>query len=327
MHSLAIASAPIDIAKLRLAHKTGIGGSEVAALFGKSPWRSIHQIWLGKTQPTDGEPAEMQVHQEFGLEMEPVLVKMYLKRQSGVTVIPHPELMRHPKYDFMIGHLDGLICGADGQAEGVLELKTAIPSKKWQWGSEEMEEIPAEYNLQVHHYMAITGLQYADVVVMFGTFDFRIYRVNRNEELINIIIARCKDFWENYVVPRKPPEIDGSDGATEMLRRLYPDSTEDEMLADGDVDKLCRSMFGAIDKSKVAEEEAQILKNQVMAVMESKAVLSGPGYRITYKQAKERVKTDFKGIVEELKPPADLIAKYTTTEPGLRSFRPGKIKE
>jgi putative phage-type endonuclease len=304
-----------------------LGGSDVAGLFGKSPWKSIHEIWLAKTQEADDEQPEMQVHQELGLEKEPGLIRMYLRRRPGITVQAAPELIRHPVHSFMIGHLDGLICDLDGKPVGVLEIKTAGYQKAWQWGSEETDEVPEDYNLQVHHYMAITGLPYAEIAVEIAGYQFRIYRVNRNEELINIIIDRCKDFWENYVIPRVPPPIDGSRGAAKMLSALYPDSEEREILADENINKICLAYFETRRKMADLEAEEMAGANQIKELMKDAGYLSGLGYKIAWKTSKEGVKVDYKGIVGELKPSPELVAKYSETKPGNRVFRPGKLRQ
>lgn len=307
--------------------KTGLGGSDVAALFGKSPWASAHQIWLSKTGIDGGEKKEIEVHQELGLAKQQGLVEMYLRRRPGISVEVSPEQIQHPVHSFMIGNLDGLICDETGKPVGVLEIKTAGYQKAWQWGSEETDEVPEDYNLQVHHYMAVTGLRYAEIAVEIAGYQFRIYRIERNEELINIIIDRCKDFWENYVIPRVPPPIDGSKGAAKMLSALYPDSEDREVVADENIDKLVRAFFETRRKLEDLEAEEMAGANQIKEIMKDAGYLTGPGYKIGWKTGKERIKVDYQGIVGELKAPAELIAKFTKTEPGLRSFRPGKLKE
>jgi len=59
---------------------------------------------------------------------------------------------------------------------------------------------PLYYTTQVATYMALLGFDDWDVAVLFGTSDFRIYRLHRDLELENMILERAREFWNTYVV-------------------------------------------------------------------------------------------------------------------------------
>lgn len=308
--------------------QTGLGGSDIAALFGKSPWKTLHEVYMAKAGLTKPETApELLVYQEIGLEVEPALTRMFLRRRPGKTVIEHPEFMRSDEYSWMIGHLDGIICDENGVKEGVLEIKTAGWGKSGDWGLEGTDEVPENYNLQVHHYMALTGLKYAEIAVLVGGSDFHIYRVERNEELIEVLIAQGSYFWNTYVVPRVPPPIDGTKGATRMLRALYPDSDDTEMSSSEELNQTVLKFFRKQAEVKELSAEELALKNEIIASMAESGVLTGPGYKITNKRTKDGVKVDYKGIVADLEINPAMMEQYSTEKPGYRVFRPGKLKE
>ncbi len=318
----------VDIAKLIEESQTGIGGSDCAALFGKHPWRTLHEVYMSKVGLTKPEMApEPTIWQEIGLEMEPVLISMFLKRRPGKTVIEHPPFERSEKYPFMIGHLDGLIKNGEGLIEGVLEIKTSGWGKADQWGLEGTDEVPENYNLQVHHYMALTGLGYAEIAVLLGGSDFKIFRVERNEKLIEALIAQEKYFWETYVVPQVPPPIDGTAGATRMLRAIYPDSDDTVISADEALHQTVMKFFAKRDGVEAGEAELLALKNEIIASMKDSGVLTGQGYKITNKKTKDSVKVDYKGLALKVCSDQDIIDKFTTDKPGYRVFRPGKFKK
>lgn len=318
----------VDIAKLIEESQTGIGGSDCAALFGKSPWKTIHEVYISKIGLTKPETApEPTIWQEIGLEMEPAIIKLFLKRRPGKTVIEHPPFDRSEKYPFMIGHLDGLIKNEKGLIEGVLEIKTSGWGKAGQWGLEGTDEVPENYNLQVHHYMALTGLRYAEIAVLMGGSDFKIFRVDRNEKLIEALVAQEKYFWETYVVPQVPPPIDGTEGATRMLRAIYPDSDDTVISASEELHKTVLKFFGKRDEVEVREAELLALKNEIIASMEESGVLTGQGYKITNKKTKASVKVDWSAIVSELSPKLEIIERFSKVKDGYRVFRPGKFKK
>lgn len=308
--------------------KTGLGGSDIAALFGKSPWKTLHEVYMAKVGLTKPETApELLVYQEIGLEVEPALTRMFLRRRPGKAVIEHPEFMRSEDHPWMIGHLDGIICDLDGVQEGVLEIKTAGWGKSGDWGLEGTDEVPENYNLQVHHYMALTGLKYAEIAVLVGGSDFKIYRVERNEELIAVLIAQGSYFWDTYVLPQVPPPIDGTKGATRMLRALYPDSDDTQMDASDELHQTVLKFFRKQAEVKELSAEELALKNEIIASMAESGMLAGPGYKITNKRTKDGTKIDYKGLIAEAGVRQEVIDAYTTEKPGYRVFRPGKLKE
>ena len=49
------------------------------------------------------------------------------------------------------------------------------------------DEIPDYYMTQVQHYLAVTGVKTADVAVLIGGNDFRIYTIEADEELQSFV--------------------------------------------------------------------------------------------------------------------------------------------
>jgi predicted phage-related endonuclease len=77
------------------------------------------------------------------------------------------------------------------------------------------------YQCQVLHQLAVTGHAWADVAVLIGGQDFRIYRVNRDEDKIADLIARETVFWQHVLMDTQPAP-DGSDDAGAALSWLFP---------------------------------------------------------------------------------------------------------
>jgi hypothetical protein len=86
---------------------------------------------------------------------------------------------------------------------GILEIKTASYHSAPQWE----EGIPVAYQCQVLHQLAVTGHDWADVAVLIGGQDFRIYRVNRDEDKIADLIARETVFWQHVVLDTQPARM------------------------------------------------------------------------------------------------------------------------
>ncbi|HHR2781106.1 TPA: YqaJ viral recombinase family protein, partial [Listeria monocytogenes] len=80
--------------------------------------------------------------------------------------------------------------------DAILECKTASAYLAKEW---EADEVPATYLVQIQHYLAVTGKNKAYVAVLIGGNKFIWKEIERDDELINQIIAFELDFWETNV--------------------------------------------------------------------------------------------------------------------------------
>lgn len=182
--------------------RRGIGGSDAAVVCGISRYKSPFELWLDKTgqlpEQEAGEPAY------WGTLLEPVVRNEFQKR-SGIEVTTPKQLLQSEEYPFMLANLDG-ICEHPELGTCVFEAKTASAYKASEWEN----AIPDEYMLQIQHYMAVTGYKGAYIAVLIGGNSFKWKFIERDEELITMLIKLESDFWA-YVQNNTPPPIDGSE--------------------------------------------------------------------------------------------------------------------
>ena len=120
--------------------------------------------------------------------------------------------------------------------------------------------MPDEYQLQIQHYMAVTGYKAAYIAVLIGGNSFRWKFIERDEELIHMLIELETDFWD-YVRLRTPPPLDGSNAAAKFLAERFPISNpkSKNLLPDSAVDLIakydaaCEQLKAATEKKKYAE--------------------------------------------------------------------------
>lgn len=174
--------------------RTGIGGSDVAPILGLSKWRTPMDVYLdkrGEGIDQDDNPAMF-----WGRALEPVIRQRYAD-VTGREVVTPAAMLRHPTHTHMCANLDGV---ADSR---VVEIKTARTADGW--GEDGSDEIPEAYLLQVQHYMIVTALPVADVAVLIGGQDFRLYEVPADPELQAMMIEAEAEFWQR-VLDALPPE-------------------------------------------------------------------------------------------------------------------------
>lgn len=164
---------------------TGIGGSDAAAVLGLSKWKTPYQVWLEKRG--ESVPIEETQAMLWGHLLEPVIRQQYAER-TGRTVRVLGGVIRDSKYPFMLANPDGIT-----DCHRLFEAKTARTANDW--GEPGTDEVPHNYLIQVQHYLAITKLQVADIAVLIGGSDFRMYEVPADKELQQMIIEGEAEFW------------------------------------------------------------------------------------------------------------------------------------
>jgi predicted phage-related endonuclease len=136
----------------------------------------------------------------WGNVLEPVVAREYEARTKKKIAISE-DMIRHPKYEFIVGNVDRIIVGENA----ILECKTANGYNLSEWGEEGTDDFPIEYILQCAHYAIITNADYVDLAVLIGGNNFRIYKYERNQKLEDNLIQKEINFWENYVLKNITP--------------------------------------------------------------------------------------------------------------------------
>jgi hypothetical protein len=104
-------------------------------------------------------------------------------------------------------------CDAIVPGRCVVEAKTTSLSDEW--GDPGTDQVPEAVVAQVSWQLALTGLEFALVPVLFTGLrrDLQLYRVPRSEELIQELLRLGEDWWCRHVyerqpVPPEPPSLD-----------------------------------------------------------------------------------------------------------------------
>ncbi len=196
--------------------KQGIGGSDASVVCGISRYKSPVEVWMEKTNQLQAQEAGEAAY--WGTQLEPFVRAEFTKR-TGIEVSRRSELLQSEEHPFMLANLDG-ICEVPDVGTCIFEAKTASAYKAGEWE----DTIPDEYMIQVQHYMAVTGYAGAYIAVLIGGNTFKWKFVERDEELISMLIELETDFW-NHVQDCTPPPLDGSDASSKFLSQRFPNST------------------------------------------------------------------------------------------------------
>ena len=201
----------LDKTKLVAERRRAVGGTDVSCIMGVNPWRTAIDVWLEKTGKPSKQAqslAKIELKLECGNRLEPIVIDLFESR-TDMTVHRDVPMIKHPKYDYMIAHVDGLIGDT-----GIFEAKTAglnaLLQKSWgtprQTAESKMDDIPIQYYYQINWYMMVTNRTYAYLAVLLGGVDdFRIYHFKRDYSLSVRMRSAVKKFWNNHVLKNTPP--------------------------------------------------------------------------------------------------------------------------
>lgn len=201
--------------------RKGIGGSDVAAIMGLSPWRGAYEVWAEKSGLIESPDISDKPSVMWGNILEPVVGEHYADNHPDREVRRVNAVCQSIERPWAQASLDYEVKDPD-LGWGILEIKTAGFRSAGEWD----DGVPLFYLTQVTHYMDVTGRPFADVAVLIGGQDYREYRIMRDEDDIKSVHEAVDGFWSK-VENGEAPDIDGSAGEAEALFRRYPSSKGD----------------------------------------------------------------------------------------------------
>lgn len=309
-----------------------IGGTTVSAIVGQNPWETPHSAYLKlrhEVEPTPDNPAMAR-----GRRFEPIVADIFAGCHPEYRVAHNrqgtdePELYTHSDYPFLIGRPDRLLYTTidDKLAEG-LEIKTSNWSNIRAWGDEGSDAIPTHYLIQCQWYAGLAQLPDWRVAVVFfddegGLRTYKEYAVHADQELFETLVERAVDFWNTYVIPGVPPQLEEVDETTKRwLAERYPRNVEPLAEASADEEAIMHEFI----ERKMALEEAQksfdaIETRLKLAIGERDGLTSSQYGKVTWKRSKDSSRVDYRGICSVLNPPEELIKEHTKQVAGTRRF-------
>jgi putative phage-type endonuclease len=237
----------------------GIGGSDTSVICGLNPYKSQVELWMEKTGRID--PKEAGEAAYWGTLIEP-LIRNEFNIRSGLEVGLELSILQHPIYPFMLANVDGIVI--DPVHGGcIFEAKTASQYKLNVWE----QGVPEEYQLQVQHYMAVTGFNGAYVAALVGGNRFIWHYVGRDNEVIDLLIKLEERFW-SYVEKDTPPPMDGSEAASKLLDKLYPRSkAKSSIILPDEAMILVQQYEEAQEQEKKAAERKEEAANRLKELL------------------------------------------------------------
>lgn len=298
-----------------------IGGTDAAAIVGMNKYKTPLGVYLSKTGQ---EADDAGVYARMGTALEPLIFEMF-QEETGLNVSPSAQHIRHPEYPFLGGNPDGVVHG-NGQL-GLLECKTYDFRTEAEWGDPGTDQIPLAYYVQCTWYLGLTKYETCWVAALHRTMGtLTTYVVKFDQELYDMLVAKCVEFWNNHIAAKVAPEVMGGD--IDYLKAQYPTDNGEMIIADATIETLVEEWEGLYRQVKPMEKRIEDIKARLIDFMGDAAALETMAGRFTYRQGSGKSTTDWKAIASDLttQPYSDdlwnkLITIHTTTKPGARTLR------
>lgn len=291
--------------------KEGIGSSDAPVIAGETG--SVVELWAEKSglversAPDDDLAALF----EWGHRLEPVVADWYADA-TGRALRRVNRMLVHPHIPWAFASLDRVVVGE----KRIVEIKTT--RRGWDAG----EPVPGNVQAQVQHQLWVTGYDVADVAVLTGGSEPKVYQIPRDDTFIADLVFLETEFW-GWVTSGTRPPMDGSENARRTLSRLHPRNDGTFLPPTADIDRVFFDWMAAKVAKEEAEAKADTLANALRALIGDADGIEG---RVSWKKSKDSVRVDWPTVANEvgLSDPEGLaaaIAAHTTTTEGPRVLR------
>lgn len=186
-----------NLLKMRRGH---IGASDTPGILGLSPWITPSRVYWSKVGPVaDNGNASTAT----GNRMENAILD-FASEELGAK-------LRRNQYRVSHGEDNGILSATfdaliDGKDQAV-EAKYVSQHSAAEWGSPGTDEVPRYVLAQCQHQAYVGDLEGVWVAAAIADYSIRwqLYWIPRHERLIKAIVDRDVGFWQQHVLPQRPP--------------------------------------------------------------------------------------------------------------------------
>ncbi len=201
-----------------------VGGSDVAAIFGVSPWTTPLELWLikkGRIKPLEKSNANQL---QMGHLLEPIAAYWY-EQKSGNAVTEDTNLYQHADHPYALANFDRRFIRASDGEPGILECKSCTYHKAGDWAE---DAIPLYYEMQLRFYLAVADVDIGAFSAVWGNNpdnDLAMPEIVRDRAKEDMIFERLEE-WIWSLENDKPPTMQDVKPklALESLARIYGSS-------------------------------------------------------------------------------------------------------
>lgn len=287
----------------------GISASRGAAILGENKYSDPVEAWLKiMEQRCEGFcETNLYPHPEFvdnaatqwGNALENSIINLALresdfKKNQASSMCDMEKFYSHHEREYITCHIDGRYGGTKTIHEGKTTNQRTFRAD---WGKSGTDHIPRGYMIQVQHQMMLTGADECIVSVLvlpkmqtelpdvdellpewinniaeslYTMGYFHQYPVKRNQRLIDLMLKKYVDFWENNVLKKIPPRSQSTDWVKKMIPK--PCGT---IIANTQIERWSTEISGIQKEIKTGKERVADLKTEILWYMKTESEKEG----------------------------------------------------
>lgn len=253
---------PRDEAHWHALRAKDLTSTDIAALFGLSPYATAIDVWHNKR---DGVTASVPDNErmKWGRRLESV-VAHGIAEDQGWLAHAFDEYGRLPEhrvgssFDFVV---------YDPAGDFILEIKTvdALAYRHGWTVEDDFVEAPAHIELQLQHQLLVSGLRVGYIGALIGGNRVELLRREADDAVHAAILQRAAEFWRS-IESGTPPPVVTADDARAYIRRATTISpgTLLDWRGDAEPQALLSAYQDAKRAAKEAEDAADVLKAELL---------------------------------------------------------------
>jgi putative phage-type endonuclease len=251
--------------------KGGLGASDLPAVLGLDPYRTEHELWQvkrGLVTDFTGNPKT-----RWGHRLESIGLEVWGEQNPDMPKRVRNDLpYRRSDYPHLWATPDALAVDADKTRAVGIEVKV----------TEQWLQPPDRVKVQALVQMGLADLERVDIVRLSFDDDPAIFPIERDEQAIADILAAGEAWYVRHVIegiepPRLPDEVQADERQAQLAADL-------------------RGVRKAIDS---LERQERSLREDLIASVAGKGIITGPGFRIEVRSAHDTTRTSWKDVVAQ----------------------------
>jgi putative phage-type endonuclease len=287
-----------------------VTSSAIPVILGLSPYRSEQDL-ADEMSGTAVEQPDAKRERMFrlGHSFEAV-IRAEDEIEHGIKLRSVNRFIVHPTIPWAATSLDFERVGE----KCIVEAKSSN-AREWDDG------LPQHVEAQARWQMGVAGYPRCHVVVLRNGRELACFDVEHVAATFDHLVVIAGDFYARWQAGGPFAQN------AESIKRRWPADNGAEMVADESLAEHVRQLRAAREMKRQAEAIEEAQESAIKTRMADFAVLTGPGFRVTWRRTKDRATTDWRqiadGLLQEL--PAEqrdaLLASHTRVELGFRPLR------
>ncbi|MDJ1370664.1 YqaJ viral recombinase family nuclease [Gulosibacter molinativorax] len=266
-----------------------LGASEVAAVLGLSKWQTPLSVYRTKMGVPNEIPENLAY---FGHALEEPIAQWIRDKHPEVGKVWRGMSVRSTEFPWLSATPDRTVRVHTGGVVIPIEIKTSSAYSIDEWA----DGVPDYYKIQSIVQQGVLGAPYGWLAVLHGGNTPDLHRIEFDASAWELIVQHTRDFWEQHVLTRTPPDPVGLTEQNAVWPSVAGKATE---LSDEAFDVFERRNV-LLSDIKSMQGEADALQEALGAYVEDAETLTYQGRKVaTYKTQQGRKRVSVRDLEEQ----------------------------